>query len=268
MTLIQSPEPAEKETPMAPYDPMAPHYEAFVGDAEAMRYPEWLAGLLALAADHGADGGRALDVGCGTGRSLQALRRAGFDAAGIDPSRGMMEVARGRLGDDVELQVGGLPDLPPGPPADLVTAFNDIINCVGTGDLDAAVAALADRVAPGGLLLFDANAPLTFSTFFGKTFCRSDEGLFLVWESLGNGEDGGHRADLHAFEVDPEDASRWTRSISHHVQYHHPHDRVLAAIDAAGLELLLVQGQRDGGPRDAFFDEEIHTKRIYLARRS
>jgi SAM-dependent methyltransferase len=266
MTLIQPDERAEKETSVAPYDPMAPHYEAFVGDAEAMRYYEWLAGLIALAVEHGARVGRAVDVGCGTGRSLQALRLAGFEAVGIDPSQGMMDIARERLDDDVELQVGGLPDLPPGPPADLVTAFNDIINCVSATELDAAVAALAGRLRPGGVLLFDANAPLTFSTFFGTTFCRGDEDLFLVWESLGRGDDGGHRADLHALEVDREAPGRWKRSVSHHVQHHHPHDRVTAALTAAGLELLLVQGQQDGGPRDPFFDEQIHTKLIYLAR--
>jgi SAM-dependent methyltransferase len=267
MTLIQPAERAEKETPVAPYDPMAPHYEAFVGDAEVMRYPEWLAGLLALAADHGARGGRALDVGCGTGRSLQALLAAGFDAAGCDPSTGMMEIARGRVGEHVDLQVAALPKIAPGPPVELVTAFNDIINCVAPVDLDEAIAALASRVASGGVLLFDANTPLTFTGFFGKTFCRSSDGLFLVWESLDPGADGGHRADLHAFTADPDDPDRWIRSISHHVQHHHPHERVTAALAAAGLELRVTQGQRDDGPRDPFCDETIHTKRIYVARR-
>jgi SAM-dependent methyltransferase len=266
MTLIQPTEPANYETPAAPYDPMAPHYEAFVGDADAMRYPEWLAGLLALAAEHGATGGRALDVGCGTGRSLQALLAAGFDAAGCDPSTGMMEIARSRVGENVDLQVAALPEVAAGPPVNLVTAFNDIINCVAPRDLDDAIAALAGRLAPGGVLLFDANTPLTFTRFFGKTFCRTAPGLFLVWESLGPGEDGGARADLHAFTADPGDPDRWTRSVSHHVQHHHPHARVIAALAAAGLELVLTQGQRDDGPRDPICDEAIHTKRIYLAR--
>jgi SAM-dependent methyltransferase len=267
MTLIQLDQPAEKETPVAPYDPMAPHYEAFVGDPEVTRYAEWLSGLIALATERGVRAGTALDVGCGTGRSLVALRAAGFDAAGIDPSAGMMAIARERLGPDTRLEVGGLPDLPSGPAADLVTAFNDIINCIGTSQVPAAIAALAARVAPGGMLLFDSNAPLTFSTFFGTTFCRTSPGLFLVWESLGACEDNGHRADLHAFTADLEAPGGWTRSISHHTQYLHPHELILDAIAAAGLELELVQGQRDGGPRDPHFDEEIHTKRIYLARR-
>ncbi|WP_445151219.1 class I SAM-dependent DNA methyltransferase [Baekduia sp. Peel2402] len=252
---------------MAPYDAMAPHYEAFVGDAEAMRYGEWLGGLIALATDRGVPLGRALDVGCGTGRSLLALQAAGFEAAGIDPSRGMMDLARERVGADVLLEVGGLPDLPDGPKVHLVTAFNDIINCIGTSVLPRAIASMAARLEPGGMLLFDSNAPLTFSNFFGATFCRSTPGLFLVWESLEPCEDNGFRADLHAFEEDP-DSGRWARSVSHHLQHLHPHEAVLDALADAGLELLLVHGQQDSGPRDEFFDEDLHTKRIYLAKRS
>jgi SAM-dependent methyltransferase len=247
---------------------MAPDYEAFVGDEVQNRYPQWLAGLIALVADHGVTGGRALDVGCGTGRSLDALRSAGFEAAGVDPSRGMMAIARERLGDDIPLEVGGLPDLPPGPPADLVTAFNDIINCVPPRQLDASIAALAGRMAPGGFLLFDANAPLTFTSFFGRTFCRTAaDGRFMVWESLEDDDEGGARALLHVFHPDPTSPNRWTRSQSDHLQHHHPDERVRAALAAAGLELVLVQGQRDSGPRDDHFDEAIHCKRIYLARR-
>ena len=182
---------------------MAPHYEAFVGDAEVMRYPEWLAGLIALAAEHGATGGRALDVGCGTGRSLEALLVAGFDASGCDASPRMMEIARDRVGDDVDLQVAALPEVPAGPSLQLVTAVNDIINYVAPRDLDAAIGAMAGRLASGGVLLFDANTPLTFKGFFGRTFCRSADGLFLIWESLEPDKDGGHRADLHAFTEDP-----------------------------------------------------------------
>jgi SAM-dependent methyltransferase len=266
MTLIQSAEPATKDTSVAPYDLMAPHYEAFVGDAEVMGYPEWLAGLLALAGEHGATGGRALDVGCGTGRSLEALLAAGFDAAGCDASARMMEIARDRVGEAVDLQVATLPEIAVGPPLQLVTAVNDIINYVAPRDLHAAIDAMARRLAPGGVLLFDANTPLTFNDFFGRTFCRSVDGLFLVWQSLEPSEDSGHRADLHAFAPDPTEPGRWTRSISHHVQHHHPHARVCAALAAAGLELLAVEGQRDGGDRDPHADETVHIKRIYVAR--
>ncbi|MEM0372609.1 MAG: class I SAM-dependent methyltransferase [archaeon] len=40
--------------------------------------------------------GRVLDVGCGTGFSMKALQDAGFNAAGIDISEAMLEIARSK----------------------------------------------------------------------------------------------------------------------------------------------------------------------------
>jgi SAM-dependent methyltransferase len=264
MTLIEDARRPEKETSSPPYDPLAPHYEAFVGGD---RYGDWLAGLLDLVAEHGVTGGRALDVGCGTGRSLSALVTAGFAAEGCDPSPAMLREARDVLGPDISLAVAGLPHLPDRATVDLVTAMNDVINCVAPDDLGAAVAALAARVRRGGLVLFDANTHRTYSGFFGSTFSRADEERFFVWDSLpGELSESTYRADLHAFVRDADQPDRWIRSVSHHVQYHHPHERIAAALEAAGLELLLLHGQRDDGPRDTTCDETVHTKRIYLAR--
>jgi SAM-dependent methyltransferase len=265
MTLIQPDELAEKETPVAPYDPLAPHYEAFVGGD---RYGEWLGGLLDSVAEHGVTAGRALDVGCGTGRSLAALLDAGFAAEGCDPSPGMLRQARTALGPDVSLTVSALPDVPAGPPLDLVTALNDVLNYVAPEHLDAAVMALGARLRPGAVLLFDANTTRTFASFFGSAFCRETDERFFVWEPARQSGDSPdtHRADLHVFVVDPDVPGRWTRSVSRHAQHHHPHARVVDALIAAGLELLDVQGQHEAGRRDATPDEALHIKRIYLAR--
>jgi SAM-dependent methyltransferase len=266
MTLIQPCVPSEKETPMDPYGPLAPHYEAFVGGD---RYGEWIGGLLGLAAAHGVTAGTALDVGCGTGRSLAPMRDAGFCAAGCDPSPAMLHEARGALGCDVELFVAALPHLPAGPRVDLVTAFNDVVNYVAPNDLDGAVVAMADRLRRGGLLLFDTNTERTYEQFFGQTFCRHAPGLLFVWESLPSDAawPRTHRADLHTFAADPGDPARWTRTVSRQVQHHHPHPRVADALAAAGMELLALEGQREDGGRDDTFEETAHSKRIYLARR-
>lgn len=49
--------------------------------------------LPGLIASH-VDGRRALDFGCGTGRSTRFLERLGFDVTGIDISKSMIELAR------------------------------------------------------------------------------------------------------------------------------------------------------------------------------
>jgi SAM-dependent methyltransferase len=264
MTLLGSSSSAERENSASPYDPLAPHYDAFIG---APRYGDWLDCLLGLAAAHGHGGGVALDVGCGTGRSVAALIAAGYRASGCDPSPAMLREARARLGDEVQLGVSALPEpLPPGPRADLVTAFNDVLNHVAPSALRAAITVLADRLHSGGLLLFDANTPLTYATFFGSSHCRDAGERFFVWEPCFSDGDT-HAADLHAFVADAATPNTWHRSVSHHVQHHHAHARITDALSCAGFALLELRGQREDGGVDEHCDDAVHTKRIYLARR-
>ncbi len=54
----------------------------------------WLEAIERLARSFGLAGRRALDVACGTGKSLEALLELGFEAIGCDVSPGMAEVAR------------------------------------------------------------------------------------------------------------------------------------------------------------------------------
>jgi SAM-dependent methyltransferase len=264
MTLLGTCASAGKETSAATYDPLAPHYDAY---RRAPDYPRWLAGLLDLAAEHGLNGGLALDVGCGTGTSTEALIAAGFETSGVDPSPAMLDRARARLGDDVQLGVSTLPEpLPVGPEVDLVTAFNDVLNYVEPESLSAAVTSLAGRMRSGGLLLFDANTPLLYRTYCVAPAVSETEDVFFVFQPLTDPSAPTQRSDLHAFVRNPHDPTAWERTVSHHVQHLHPHDAMVAALDDAGLELLDVRGAFNEGPLGGAPDETHHIKRVYLAR--
>ena len=56
-------------------------------------------------------GGRALDVGCGTGTLAARLAAEGYEVTGIDPSEGMLDVLRERT-PEVEAVQGSGTDLP------------------------------------------------------------------------------------------------------------------------------------------------------------
>lgn len=57
-------------------------------------------------------GKRLLDIGCGTGLSLEPFLDLGMDLTGIDPSAYMLDKAAARLGHRVELHRGTAEDLP------------------------------------------------------------------------------------------------------------------------------------------------------------
>lgn len=55
---------------------------------------------------------RVLEVGCGTGNNLRALKDMGFAVAGIEISATGAEIARSFVGEDAEIRTGSMADLP------------------------------------------------------------------------------------------------------------------------------------------------------------
>jgi ubiquinone/menaquinone biosynthesis C-methylase UbiE len=140
-------------------------------DAVASRYAELLPGPTAeepldLAVLDGfvkelarAPGAVLLDAGCGTGRLTPLIRDAGLRSIGVDPSAGMLAIARERF-PDAEFALGDLAALPVrNRSVDGVLAWYSIIHTAPEG-LDAVVAELARVLRPGGavLLAFQAGS--------------------------------------------------------------------------------------------------------------
>jgi SAM-dependent methyltransferase len=71
-------------------------------------------------------GRRILDVGCGAGPLLAALRERGAVVTGVDSSTKMLELARQRLGDGADLHPADLRNPLPFPDG----AFDDVIACL------------------------------------------------------------------------------------------------------------------------------------------
>ncbi|TKX65879.1 bifunctional 2-polyprenyl-6-hydroxyphenol methylase/3-demethylubiquinol 3-O-methyltransferase UbiG [Halorubrum sp. SP9] len=110
----------------------------------------------------GTDPERLLEVGCGTGEHTRRFAARGIDVTAVDVHEGMLDVAREKCGDaSVEFRRTGLPDLDmdDAAPFDVAVAVRGVVNHLAPGDLDPALAALRDRLRPGGVLVFD-NSPL------------------------------------------------------------------------------------------------------------
>ncbi len=76
----------------ATFDAFAPYF-----DADYRDYDDDLEMIVALAEECG---GPVLEMGCGTGRALVPLLKAGLDVVGVDISPALLEVARKKLAQD------------------------------------------------------------------------------------------------------------------------------------------------------------------------
>lgn len=104
--------------------------------------------------EHHPDAVTLLDVACGTGRHLAHLRHS-FEVAGLDLSESMLDQASRRL-PDVELVQGDMRAF------DLDRRFDAVVCLFGSigymadeDELASAVRAMADHLAPGGVLVVD-----------------------------------------------------------------------------------------------------------------
>lgn len=96
--------------------------------------------------------GRLLDVGCGTGVFLDAMRQRGWEAQGVEPSSAAAGMARQRFGLDVyngELTEARFPDAS----FDAVTLWYVIEH---VPDPNAVLAEVARVLRPGGILVMSA----------------------------------------------------------------------------------------------------------------
>ena len=101
-----------------------------------------------------------LDIGCGTGTVLKAVRAAGHPGrlVGVDPDPAALEVARQRT--DVEWLVGTAAAMPFEQEFDLVTMTGHAFQCLVTDDeVRSSLAAVRRALVPGGRFAFETRNP-------------------------------------------------------------------------------------------------------------
>jgi SAM-dependent methyltransferase len=233
------------------------------------RDEEWIADLLVALQRHGLQGDRLLDVGCGTGKSFVPMLSRGWEVTGCDISPSMLELARGKVGEGVCLEIADMLALPKFGSFDLVWALDDTVNyLLSTEELERALVGMGKNLAPAGLLLFDLNTLLAYRTFFAETAVIERRGRRLVWRGLAAPDVAPGSICESCLEVaSGEDGADPPGPLTHR-QRHFPQGEVLAALERAGLECLDTYGIQTDGIRKQPLDESIHTKAIYIARRA
>ena len=139
------------------------------GDSFADVYDDWYEGITdaeataelvaELAATAGAS--RVLELAVGTGRLAVPIAARGLDVVGIDASPAMLAKLKARDGAGAVTAVLGdmVDDLPDGPFAVALVAYNSLFNLESAERQRACFAAVADRLVPGGRFVVEAFVP-------------------------------------------------------------------------------------------------------------
>jgi SAM-dependent methyltransferase len=229
----------EGDPARATYDAFAPIYNEFNHQND---YEMWLGEtLLPELEKHGLKRGRALDVGCGTGRAFGPLLRRGWEVRACDLSPGMLERAQEEGGDQVQLDVVDMRELPMYGKFELVLSMNDAVNyLLGDDDLERALTRMQANLADDGLLLFDVNSKGTYDSGFwsGNSHTVEYEGRSWTWLGIGEVEDG---TNVYETRIEGDDIAE---PIVHRERFRSSPE-IREAMRVAGLDCVAVLGMHE-----------------------
>jgi SAM-dependent methyltransferase len=254
----------ERDPARATYDAFAPIYNEF---NHLNDYEMWLGEVLLPELEkHGLKRGRALDVGCGTGRAFRPLLRRGWEVRACDLSPGMLERAREEGGDQVELDVVDMRELPAYGEFELVLSLNDAVNyLLSDEDLERALARMRANLAADGLLLFDVNSKGTYDSgsWSGGSHVVEHDGRSWTWHGIGEveGQPSVFETRIEGDDIEP---------IVHRERFR-PEAEVREAMSAAGLDCLAALGMQEIGEKVVLSDppdESRDYKLVYIGAKA
>lgn len=250
-----------EDSVLAAYEAFAPIYNEF---NHLNDYEMWIGRVLLPELEkHGLKRGRVLDVGCGTGRAFAPLLKRGWQVQGCDLSPAMLELARQEGGDQVELSVADMRELPVFGEFELVISLNDPVNYLFEDeDLERTFAGMRSNLAEGGLLLFDCNSISTFTTAYTTLVKEVDyNGRHWTWRGIGE-----IAPDTYEVRIEGDGIETIVTRERFRTQ-----TEVREALTAAGLECRAALGMyedEEGVHLSDPLDEEQHYKIVYIAAKA
>jgi SAM-dependent methyltransferase len=187
-----------------------------------------------------------LDVCCGTGLMAKELISLGYRVVGVDASAAMLGRARELLGPDADLTIDTLPQLTVSGTFDAAISTFDGLNYLTPQALTATFLAVAERLRPGGWLVFDLHTDaMMHFTAANPTVQGSDHGHdFAIASAI----------DVQARTCDTR--VQVIRTLDHdsfveeHRQYFFSDRHVRAGLTAAGFGQIAVFDEYSDAPAD------------------
>lgn len=246
---------------MNSYGGLAAVYDYMVAGVD---FADWIAYVEKLLDHYGYYPGSVLDLACGTGNTLIPFAMKGYSARGVDISREMIAVARGKtseLGLDIEYSVGDIIDFLVGKPVELVTCFHDGLNYITERDhLKKVFENTAKNLVEGGMFVFDLNAVKWIGTVDDRPVVIDEDNMTIIYESEHHTRDSVWTVKITCFVKEGDLYRKFTET---HREKGYEVEEIEKMLVEAGFSPLAVY--------DAFSFNPPHPKskrHFYVARKS
>ena len=220
---------------MDAYTSFAEVYDLFMDNVP---YEEWGTFLSKLFKEYGIDDGLLLDLGCGTGKLTRIMETKGYDMIGIDNSFEMLDIARSNSKESILYLMQDMREFELYGTVRGIYSACDCVNYILEEEELREVFALANNyLDPGGLFVFDINAPYKYYELLGEnTFAETREEGSFIWENYFDEEELINEYDLTLYIK--EDDGRFQRFQETHYQRCYAIETIKALLEDAGMEFV------------------------------
>lgn len=233
---------------MNAYTSLAEFYDLLTRDVP---YPAMADFYETLFSRSGIRAGTILDMACGTGTLTCLLADRGYDMIGVDASADMLAVAAekayGRENRPLLLQQP-LELLDLYGTVDAAVCALDGMNYVKPDKLREVLRRVLLFLEPGGIFIFDINAPSKLKGLDGEVLLDETEDVFCVWRAA---FDHRENACRYGMDIFARDGGKWKRGREEHVEYaYEPFELEMMLLDT-GFEKVVLFGDMTLNPPTA-----------------
>ena len=183
---------------MGSYENFARVYDELMDNVP---YEEWAQFILNLLQDRKITEGLVLELGCGTGKLMTLLGKAGFDMIGVDNSVEMLQIAREKTSQDFLYLLQDMREFELYGTVKAVISVCDSVNYITKKEELRKVFQLVNNyLDPEGLFIFDFNTEYKYRELIGETVIAEDrEDVSFIWFNEYDEESHLNDIDLKVF---------------------------------------------------------------------